>query len=423
MTTFISHPQLEAIQTLLIICNVLAYNMNAGSAYVILGMALRLATALGIQADSPQFSAQETYARRRVWWALAWQDSHFSMSYDRPTSLAFSQPGIPYQQGSQPGNRSYPESMFRIISLTLEIIRSRILKPGATMSLATIQNYKDELARIVADGAPHLRDRNFCLTNIQHEERCALKLHHSYMTSELCRPALKVTHPSHAKSSSSPKSPLGDEMVIAGLRRDCIRGLTRTITAYLELHGICSLPTRSWIGIQRAVSAAFLLAMLDEARSDAKIHGLLRSLEEVFSERMNQETTFWSPDVHSPSGVKGATSTGSSGNPVPEEDSPQWAKSMTQSLKALGKLNNVLADPRAHTSRPPLSVSGQPGYSSATDQNNAMTMSQQNAAVMMLGAGKDHATAITPDSSSSSEWNYGNLAERAGQFVQAPLWG
>ena len=423
MTTFISHPQLEAIQTLLIVCNVLAYNMNPGSAYVVLGMALRLATALGIHADSPQFSAQETYARRRVWWALAWQDSHFSVSYDRPTSSAFSQPGIPYREGSHPGDRSYPESMFRIISLTLDIIRSRIIKPGATMSLATIQNYKEELARIVADGAPHLRDRNVCLTNIQHEERCALKLHHSYMTSELCRPALKVAHPSPAKHSSSPKSPTGDEMVIAGLRRDCIRGLTRAITAYLELHSISVLPTRSWIGIQRAVSAAFLLAMLDEARSDAKIHGLLRSLEAVISERMNQETTFWSPDVQSPSGVIGSTGTGSSGNTVPDEDSPQWAKSMTQSLKALGKLNNVFADPRAHPGRPPPSVSGQPAYSPATDQNNGMTMSQQNTAYMLLSTGKDHAAAITPDSSSSSEWNYGNLAERAGQFVQAPLWG
>jgi hypothetical protein len=32
---------------------------------------------------------------------------------------------------------------------------------------------------------------------------------------------------------------------------------------------------------------------------------------------------------------------------------------------------------------------------------------------------------ITPDStgSSSGDWNFGNVADRAAEFVQAPLWG
>lgn len=37
MTNFLSHPTIEAIQTLLIIGNVLAYNMNPGTAYILLG--------------------------------------------------------------------------------------------------------------------------------------------------------------------------------------------------------------------------------------------------------------------------------------------------------------------------------------------------------------------------------------------------
>jgi hypothetical protein len=32
---------------------------------------------------------------------------------------------------------------------------------------------------------------------------------------------------------------------------------------------------------------------------------------------------------------------------------------------------------------------------------------------------------ITPDStgSSSGDWNFGNIADRAAEYVQAPLWG
>lgn len=38
MTNFLSQPTIEAIQTLLIIGNVLSYNMNPGISYVLLGM-------------------------------------------------------------------------------------------------------------------------------------------------------------------------------------------------------------------------------------------------------------------------------------------------------------------------------------------------------------------------------------------------
>ena len=38
MTNFMAHPSLEAIQTLLIIGNVLSYNMNPGCSYILLGM-------------------------------------------------------------------------------------------------------------------------------------------------------------------------------------------------------------------------------------------------------------------------------------------------------------------------------------------------------------------------------------------------
>jgi hypothetical protein len=67
MTNFLSQPTIEAIQTLLVIGNVLSYNMNPGISYVLLGMTLRMGLALGLHVESSRFSAAERYRRRHTW--------------------------------------------------------------------------------------------------------------------------------------------------------------------------------------------------------------------------------------------------------------------------------------------------------------------------------------------------------------------
>lgn len=67
MTNFLSQPTIEAIQTLLVIGNVLSYNMNPGISYVLLGMTLRMGLALGLHVESSRFSTAERYRRRHTW--------------------------------------------------------------------------------------------------------------------------------------------------------------------------------------------------------------------------------------------------------------------------------------------------------------------------------------------------------------------
>jgi hypothetical protein len=67
MTNFLSQPTIEAIQTLLVIGNVLSYNMNPGISYVLLGMTLRMGLALGLHVESSRFSSAERYRRRHTW--------------------------------------------------------------------------------------------------------------------------------------------------------------------------------------------------------------------------------------------------------------------------------------------------------------------------------------------------------------------
>jgi hypothetical protein len=83
MCNFVSQPTLEAMKTLLIIGNVLSYNMNPGVSYVLLGtssvfscllstytltgMTMRMGLALGLHVESNRFDPVERYTRQHIW--------------------------------------------------------------------------------------------------------------------------------------------------------------------------------------------------------------------------------------------------------------------------------------------------------------------------------------------------------------------
>lgn len=364
MANFLTHPSLETIQALLIITNVLSFNMNPGVAYIFLGLVIRMAFSMGLQLNPTGFSDHEGWLRRRVWWAIAWQDSHFSVSYDRPTSTVLCGADIPYGPDSSEDNRSYAETMFHVIKLTQEIIRDRAFNPNKHMSWSTIQRHRDSIIDIVGNSEPHLRKRSACGTERQrHIERLALELHSSYLISELCRPALRETggyslddispqsSPRHsppppANSSSRRKSsrthsrtPPADPALPTQLRRDCLRGLEGCIAAYVELTKHCEFAARSWIGIQRAVSAAFLLGTLPEAHQEPRIVTLLKELEACIEKLTVEEAAFDSlrSNANDPSIANNTVD----GSPSDLEGSV-WARSMTKSLDALRKLNATL---------------------------------------------------------------------------------
>lgn len=86
---YVAQPTVEVIQILLIISNVLSYNMNAGASYTLLGefllwhrspkslkltawlhrkgMTERMCMVLGLHVETPGFSRAEQSVRRRLW--------------------------------------------------------------------------------------------------------------------------------------------------------------------------------------------------------------------------------------------------------------------------------------------------------------------------------------------------------------------
>ncbi|KAL5335202.1 hypothetical protein BJX70DRAFT_410680 [Aspergillus crustosus] len=446
MTNFLSQPTIDAIQTLLVIGNVLSYNMNPGISYVLLGMTLRMGLALGLHVESSHFSSAERYRRRHVWWSMAWQDSHFSLSYDRPSTTAVSQPEIAYQEGSKPGELSYFESLCRVISLALEVVRSRMLNPHAQMSWKTIQTYKERIQKVLVEARPYLRDPRYCTTSTEHLERAVLKLHSSYFSSELCRPALK----------SSAKS-LDPET--ARMRAECLEHLMTTVEAYVEMHAVSSHASRSWITLQRAISSIFLLAVTEECKSNTQFWNLLHKLKAIISERANAEFHY-GPSTQDPTSAAPASATANTTdrsfyhpmpmltNPVinPTAASPaalsmnspaapiaadtqtQWAKPLTKTLRALEKLES------AFLTRPSPSATttgASPSYLNPASamHPNANTNLNASANPMLPVSGQGVVTPTlsslpppTPESSTSGEWSIPTILDRAQEYIHPPLW-
>lgn len=340
--------------------------------------------------------------------------------------MAFGHPDIPYQPNSQPGNRSFFETLCRIIALTLEIVRSRMLSPESQMGFAVIRAYREEIRRILADAAPHLRDPKFCTSSKENLERIGLKLHSSYITSELCRPALKVTADATDAATSA-------------TRKECIQALSKTVEAYVELHAASPQASRSWISMQRTISSAFLLAVLEESKHDPQIRYLLLQLEGAIAERTaadaadkgstpcpNNNTSDGSP--HLISGVTNVpmstqdpaqvSTTSTIPASVAADAETQWAKPLTKSLRALQKLNAAFSMHSRQQHMGPLGSIPPPGV----PMSLSGYVTPLNTGGHMGGTRSGSIAPPTPESSGSSEWNLPNLLDRAAEYIHPPLW-
>ncbi|KAL4929745.1 putative C6 transcription factor [Aspergillus undulatus] len=434
MTNFLSQPTIEAIQTLLVIGNVLSYNMNPGVSYVLLGMTLRMGLALGLHVESSHFSAAERYRRRHVWWSMAWQDSHFSLSYDRPSTTAVSQPEIAKREGATAGDYSYFESLCGVISLALKVVRSRMLSPHSQLSWASIQEYKDHIQRILIQARPYLRDRKYCVTSTEHLERTVLKLHSSYFSSELCRPALKST-----PNTRDPET--------ARMRRECLDHLMTTVEAYVEMHAVSSHAARSWITLQRAISSVFLLAVTEESKSNPHFWSLLHKLKAIISERANAEFGYGPEAAAAAASTSNAPATDRSpvfntlGQPIAHsstsslsspaaaavaaETQTQWTKPLAKTLRALEKLESAF---HAHPSPSLMNATtgASPTYLNPVaamhpgpnPPGSGMVPVATTAAMTPMGSLPPH----TPESSTSGEWTMPNILDRAQEWIHPPLW-
>jgi hypothetical protein len=286
-TNFLSQPHIESIQALLIIGNVMTNNMvclipavsrqtsrsnpndaqNAGTAWSLLGLTIRLAQGLGLhQACPPHVPSEVVFPRSRVWWAIVWQDSLLSITYDRHASLDVDTMPMPQHVGSV---TSYHASMYRLCKVGLDIVRDRARAASSREHVTRINQHREEIGNIMRDADEHLRDSRKCSSSRETLEHWALYLHTSYAMSELCRPAI-----SPRTSSDSVKA----------YKSTCVENLINTTEAFLGLNNITFFARQSWAAVHRALSSALLLGILGEHRKNERARKLVARFISLMSD-------------------------------------------------------------------------------------------------------------------------------------------
>ncbi|ETI27064.1 hypothetical protein G647_09746 [Cladophialophora carrionii CBS 160.54] len=260
---YLCHPTVLDIQSLLVLGNVIANNMNAGVAWSLLGLTIRLAITIGLHeaTDSPDPST-EMHSRRELWWRILWQDSLLSITFDRaPSSFMFASAQSQQRQASAMTDMSYVECMKSLCSTGLHIVQERSISSDLHWEPSNMLKVQEEFADILRHAAPHLRDVTNCRSIRDQLEHWCFDLHISFFTSELFRPLLK-----HQKPNA--------EQLIQ-LRDICIESLAKTVHAFLGLQNVASSVKTSWAVLQKALSSALMLSILQEPLRDKRVKSLL----------------------------------------------------------------------------------------------------------------------------------------------------
>ena len=264
LANFISNPTLEIIQAMLLFLNVLLNMFNAGVAWVMIGLIIRLAQSLGLHKACPShFSPAVQSERARVWWAILWQDGMISITYDRAGSVTSLDGAtlLPPDSDSGFGTWSYERCMYQLAAIALDTVRERQSQRDMHQTMLRMAKHETEITGIEAGARETIRDINACYEFTDRAQYWIFQLNKSYIISELCRPAL---------SPGAPKSDLSLRM-----RATCIEALASSVRAWVSLFRVSNLTIRSWPATHRALGSALLLGILKEAERDAGTRAML----------------------------------------------------------------------------------------------------------------------------------------------------
>ncbi|KAL1310931.1 hypothetical protein AAFC00_001155 [Neodothiora populina] len=271
ITNFLSHSTLETIQTLLILGNVISNNMNAGTAWSLMGLTLRLAMSLGLHRSCPLTSEIELKATKsKVWWAIVWQDSLLSITYDRAATTAYIDPATMPAPNEYTSIPPYHISMYKVCRVGLEIVRDRTKSMNSRELFARITSHRNEIDQTMRETADYLRDSRKCRTVVESLEHWALYLHTSYILSELCRPAISPSTASYELSKA--------------FKQTCIDSLVSTVEGFLGLQNVTPYARQSWAAVHRSLSCALLLGIMGEHVHNERARRLLGRFVTIMSD-------------------------------------------------------------------------------------------------------------------------------------------
>ncbi|KAG7040923.1 fungal specific transcription factor [Colletotrichum scovillei] len=271
-TDYLANPSKEAVQTLLILGNVLQNDMKPQAAWVLGGTTIRLAQCLGLHKKtarspkSPLTDEEAKYLRL----AIVWQDALLALAFGRPPAsyeLDFESDLPQLSESVERPGLSYLQAMSWLCHVTL-----RHFSFHSQSSLGPVSALND-IKSIEASLSPHLVDpmRSTAIPQIQ--EHYAFELHRHFVVATLCRPF--VSRNGSAGLSESDRS-----NVLEHFRES----LKRSARAYVRLRSIAGHARRSWAFTHNGLTSVLLLSLMRETRYLAETRTLQDELIASLSE-------------------------------------------------------------------------------------------------------------------------------------------
>ncbi|KKP04721.1 short aerial hyphae-3 [Trichoderma harzianum] len=258
LANYLCRPTVQAIQTLLIIGNVLQNNGQSDAASALLGCTIRLGQALRLDIDDSSSSASSSDAKtvkttkRKTWLSIVWQDSLLSLCHGR-LPAALSRSGYSFESLLLHKSLSFIEAMHYICQLAMvilerhETVRSQI---ALSMQWLTI------LDRIRDSAQPHLRNQNQCENMQECLHFLAFRLNTSFLETVICRPALgKACRDTNTSEHER-------------ARMRAKESFTNALQAFLEFHTLSIVPLRTWSTIHTTLSSILLTSIWEETKND-----------------------------------------------------------------------------------------------------------------------------------------------------------
>ncbi|KAB5511625.1 fungal-specific transcription factor domain-containing protein [Coniochaeta sp. 2T2.1] len=271
---FLVRPNLDSIQSLLIVSFVLVNDMKAEASWALLGLTCRLAQSLGLHRpqdldgrQSPDIRKKDM-VRRKLWWTCVWHDTLTSLSFDRSPMTNIPCCPIPLSHTADTEGLEYLEVMYHLCQITAQRLNP---DAAAGASYAQILANCQALEAVREKAAPHIRNNEMCRSAVDRLQYYAIRLHLSFLMSVCCRPALKR---GDSSLEASQKEFLAER---------CKGNLTETVKMYLAMHRLSVIATRSWAFTYHGLSSALLLGILCETKADPQVRQLQGDLIQAFS--------------------------------------------------------------------------------------------------------------------------------------------
>ncbi|KAL7932853.1 hypothetical protein V8C35DRAFT_328081 [Trichoderma chlorosporum] len=276
MNNFFSFPDIQTVQTLILLVNFLQNHANAGASWSILGLTIRLAQSLGLHCSPDPDSVavdqkDEVTVKYYIWRSLIWQDTLVSLCYGRPSCIIVVD-DVPLESSSltSPHPYSFTASCNRLFIIANRICQAinKAMFSGQQLSLREIHNYKQIIDNIVKQSTPHLQHVEKC----QNRDEC---IQHNFFREFVDSVMLCLYRPAVLSYGDAYDKELTD------MHLQCCRSVLHT---YLELLKLNCPIRRSWVFVHITLSCALTLGIAANAQNDVADKLFLKGFLDTFSQ-------------------------------------------------------------------------------------------------------------------------------------------